>query len=730
MALSLAPGPVDPALAEGPSAPAPSTSTATEPALDLQRFALGVARRWWLLALLGAIGVAIAFVRTHRQAPLYRATTSVIIESNTPRVLSGVEDVMPGGTVAGFLQTEHEVLRSRQIRLAAAQQLQADGVLAPSAEPADALLLGKYTVEPEKSAALVRVVAVDEDGARAAAIANAVADAYEAQNLQRKRGGTRQAETWLTAQHADLRKQLEDSEDALLHFLQDNDVLNASIESQLTEVLQRITAFNSRLADEEATRIKDSLDVEVLLTVQKDPTLIDTLPEIQSASVVTSLKSRLVEMRALRTELSARYQDEHPKLKVLNEQIATVEADLKREVGNVLTALERRRDSVETSIAGLRKALDHERTREARLNRLTLEYARLKRDVDTNVRLYELVTSRMKEAEVSVALPFNNVRVLDRAQAPRAPFSPNVPVALVAGLLLGVLLGLAIAVGIEALDNTVKSQEELEALLQIPFLGLLPVIEGPVPATDPRLAREHLRKRDMFIFREPKSAAAECARFIRTNLLFMSPDRPLRTLAVTSAAPQEGKTTTAVSIAIAMAQAGSRTLIVDTDLRRPRLHKTFAIDQEGGLSSMILGEHTAEQVIVKSEVANLDVLVCGPLPPNPAELLHTARFKEIVADLARRYDHVIFDTAPVGPVTDPVVLGAQVDGVVLVAKCDQTTRAMARAALRTLQDANVRLLGAILNDVDVTSKRYAGVYYSYYRRYTYGAEEPATKAAE
>jgi capsular exopolysaccharide synthesis family protein len=268
-----------------------------------------------------------------------------------------------------------------------------------------------------------------------------------------------------------------------------------------------------------------------------------------------------------------------------------------------------------------------------------------------------------------------------------------------------------------------------------PFLGLLPLIgavgERRDRVIDRTAALLATRERDLFILKNPRSAVAECARFIRTNLLFMSPDRPLRTLVVTSPSPQEGKSTTAVTTAIAMAQTGSRTLIVDTDLRRPRLQRVFNVDGEKGVASILLGEVSLEEAVIKTEVENLDVLPCGTLPPNPAEILLSERFRELVVDLARRYERVIFDTPPIGPVTDPAILGTLVDGVVLVAKCEQTTKQSVKQAVRALRSANVRIFGVILNDVDVNAKRYSGAYYAYYRRYGgyYGENEPK-KAAE
>lgn len=750
------PLPVEPVRTEvfdpGPGWDAPPP--AQEATLDWGRYLDAIRRRrWWVVGIV-VVALAGAAVVTVRQPKLFTSAVSIVIETSTPRVLTGVENVVDVGASGwvpeSFYETEYEIMQSRAVARAAGEKIgiahdeKRNGLAGvtdaaerarreASLDAAD-LVLGRYSVDPDKKSSVVRIGVVDADPAFTAALANAVAEAYVEQNLDKRISGTRDAGSWLAVQHADLKKKLEASEDALYKFMEDNNVLNASLESQLEEVKQRTTAFNAALAETQASRIRGELNGRALVEVRNNAELVDTLKEIQDAAVINELKSRLVELRASRVELTARYQDDHPKMKALNEQIAALERDLKREIDAVLAAMDRTQASTSNTEQGLKRALADEREREAKLNKLSLEYSRLKREVDTNAKLYDMVTNRMKEADITSALPFNNVRILDRALVPTSPFKPNLRNNLVMGLILGLLLGVGLAILLDLIDNTLKSQEDIENVLGANFLGLLPLIEGDkgggAAAKDRAASLALTRERDLHVVHNPKSAMAECARFIRTNLLFMSPDKPLKTIVVTSPGPAEGKTTTAVSVAVTMAQAGNRTLLVDTDMRRPRLHRVFDLDVERGLSSVIVNEATLEQAIQKTQIPSLDVLPCGPLPPNPAELLHAERFHEVLGELAARYDRVIFDAPPVGPVTDPVVLGAQVDGVVLVVKCEKTTKDMAKQAVRALGDAKARLLGVVLNDVDVNEKRYSRVYYSYYRRYAaYYGEKGDTKEA-
>jgi capsular exopolysaccharide synthesis family protein len=289
------------------------------------------------------------------------------------------------------------------------------------------------------------------------------------------------------------------------------------------------------------------------------------------------------------------------------------------------------------------------------------------------------------------------------------------------GLLVGLLLGLVIAFGGVLLDNTVHNQEDIEQNLQLAFLGVLPKIrqstEGDGDSVD----------RDRYILENPKSAVAECARSIRTNLIFMGTERPLRRLLFTSARPAEGKTTSAIAMGITMAQAGSRVLLIDTDLRKPRLHKTFGVSAEVGLTSTLVEIEKLDEAIKSTQVVGLDVLPCGPLPPNPAELLHSERFVALLDTLSKRYDRLLLDSPPVGAVTDAAILSQTCDGTLLVVQSSKSPKETVRRAARQIQGVGANLVGVILNDFDIEAGSYGYHHYHYYR-YSYGVDEKEVEA--
>jgi succinoglycan biosynthesis transport protein ExoP len=311
----------------------------------------------------------------------------------------------------------------------------------------------------------------------------------------------------------------------------------------------------------------------------------------------------------------------------------------------------------------------------------------------------------------------SNVRVLDAALPNPAPVRPNTRSAIILFFLLGLMGGVVLVVGLELLDASVASRADVEERLGLSFIGAMP----PLKAEDGAAT-------DLFIHRHPRSPAAEMCRAIRTNLLFMSPDKPFRTVVVSSAGPSEGKSTVVINLGMVMAQTGTRVLLMDTDMRRPRLHKAFGVPDDMGVSSLVVGEGSLERAIKSTDVPNLFVLPCGPLPPNPAELLHTRAFSELLGKLHERFDCILLDSPPLGPVSDALVLSKQADGILLVLKAGRTQREQAKRAIRSLRDVKARVIGALLNHVDMRGGK--GSDYSTYNYYrSYGGERDEQRTA-
>jgi capsular exopolysaccharide synthesis family protein len=271
--------------------------------------------------------------------------------------------------------------------------------------------------------------------------------------------------------------------------------------------------------------------------------------------------------------------------------------------------------------------------------------------------------------------------------------------------------------------------------LGLTILGVMPKIDDNSPASTgtvygrrrKRTNNEAIANRDLIVHTHPKSSVAECCRTIRTNLTFMSAETPRRAIVITSASPREGKTTVTMSLAISLAQSGKRVLIVDTDLRKPRIHRALGKPSGRGVTSILVGEHTIEECLQDTDIPGLSMLASGPIPPNPSELLHTSQFQQLVNDLTRRFDQVIFDSPPLTAVTDAAIIAPQVDGAILVIHGQKTTRDALRSALRQLRDVNSHVTGGVLNDVDLSARQYGYGAYYYYHSEGYYEEQPSDR---
>ena len=713
-------------------------------------------KRLWLIAAVAVVAVGLGATYALLAAPVYRASGTLHIDTATPRVLGDVKEVVELGagdywSSKEFLETQYKILTSRDVLgrvveklgldrdleflgLAEIRDVEERNELLAKTDPVE-VLEERVRVEPVKNSQLVGVAVEDTDPARAAELANAIMDAYVARNLDRRLEGTRSASDWLSEQTQDLKGKLEASELALYDFKKDQDILSTSLEDRQNIISQRLVSLNDSLTRALGRKVELEAALAEAEQARKlrpdDPFWPASLAKVAGLKLMDDLR---LELSKVENEVAAareQYLEKHPKRAAAEERLASVKQRIADEMATVVRSIESEYREALGTEKRLTALIEGVKREAFELNKKEIDYKKLKREEENNQRLYEMVLSRLKEADLTALLKANNVRKLEAAQVPQLPVKPRKAIVLLLSLLLGLGAGVGLAYLLEVLDSTLKHEEDVERVLGVPFLGMLPTA-GEEGAKKAKPDRSDDPTRDLFILHHPKSAVAECARAIRTNLLFMSPDRELKRFLVTSSGPQEGKTTTAIHTAIVMAQAGSRVLIVDTDMRKPRVHRAFGVGNDVGISSLIVGEARFEDAIKGTQVPGLDVLPCGPIPPNPAELLHTERFREVLAQLSERYDRVVFDTPPLMPVADAAVLATQVDGVLLVTRFKKTGREMALRALRSLKDVNATVLGAVMNDVDLESREYDYYYSRRYGDYSsyYGEDEgKGSKAA-
>jgi capsular exopolysaccharide synthesis family protein len=705
--------------------------------IDLRAYWRILVRHRWVIGGLFAAVVVLTLLFTLRQTRIYAATTTIIIEPNSPRVFDK-EDVVDTGVTNFFaakeyFETQYKVIQSRAVAQRVVEKLQLakdlrflgldrlkdpgkiEGALArldPIIE-----LQERLKVLPVKDSRIARIQVEDRDPKWAATLSNAVAEAYITETLSVKVDTTRGASDYLEQQLGDLERKLDESGKALFDFKKSHDIVATTWEDRQGMVTQQLVAINDALSKARVQRATLEARSEQIAALgdalEKGDPAGEAFAIVANSRTVQELKVRLAEASVECAGMRDLYMKDYPKLQACEARLASARNGLRQEVRTILNAARAEYAEVVQTERKLVGLLSGTKADAFNVNQYERQYLEVRRAHDNNQRLYDAVLKRLKDAGVTGMMQISNVRILDRAEPPDRPASPRPLRNLALAMLLGLFGGVALAFLLETLDTTVTTREQVEERLGLAFLGIIPSI------TEQKGDKE----RDLFVHANPRSAAAECLRSIRTNLLFMSPEKPLRTIVVTSASPSEGKTTTATALAEVMADGGNRVLIVDADMRRPQLHKVFELSNEAGLSSLIVGEGQLDQLIRPSRIPNLSVLTCGPIPPNPAELLHTEGFEKLLTAMAQRFDRVIIDSPPAGVVADAVVISTQVDGTLLVLKAGQTSRDAAVRATRSILDVKGRIFGAVLNDLDLTDQRY-GQYYQYYRYGYYGADKP------
>jgi capsular exopolysaccharide synthesis family protein len=399
----------------------------------------------------------------------------------------------------------------------------------------------------------------------------------------------------------------------------------------------------------------------------------------------------------------------------LHEIEAQIQGEMKRVGGRLrgdyLAALQRENM--------LRAALEEQKQQENKLNESAIEYSLLKRDFETNRTLYEGLLQKLKEAGVTAGLRSNNIRPVDIARTPGSPAEPNVPRNLGFAFALGLTSGIGLAFLLEGVDNTVRTPEQAQSISGLPSLGMIPLGSRTAGEANPTGLSVAASKEavELITLSRPQSQMSESYRALRTSLLLTSLGAPPKTILITSALPQEGKTTTSINTATVLAQKGTRVLLIDADLRRPSIHKMLGIGPRAGLSNVLTGGTTLQDATVRSTLLpNLFILPAGTPPPNPAELLASSQMMDLLAELREQYDHIVVDTPPTLSVTDAVVLSTRADAVVLVIRSGQTTKPALRRSRDILAQVNARVAGVLLNAVDLDSPDYY-YYYEYQGKY-------------
>ncbi len=572
-----------------------------------------------------------------------------------------------------------------------------------TAPPADPKLLDQYLewldVKDVRGTDLVQITFTTPSPTLSAFLAAAHTQAYLAANEEAQLATRVTAKDFLGRQLRESEDNLERAQRALEAFAAEHP--NVAVNQEQKVVAQKIGELSTLLTTAEGERIGLETRYEFLARPNTDP-----LPYFLDDEGIQKLQAALLDVRAERAALAARLGPNHEQMVQLGRQEAELAQQLTGLVQKHVAGVRQQYDAAKLREEALHRKLDELERSAIALTELGARYDLLKSDVDTAHALHESLLQQEVQTAVNSELAASNVRVVERAEVPLKPSKPNVPLNLALGLLAGVAAAIGTAFGCEHFDRSVKSSDEVEGLLQLPTLAAIPnfhlVRDGrghPTTATGRAPADD--ADPDLVVHRAPRSVIAEAFRSLRSAVLFSTPEAPPKVILVTSAGAGEGKTVVCLNLATALAEGGARVLLLDADLRRPGCHRALGVPAEPGLSSVLTGQADVARATHALDAPRIAVIPAGPPPPNPAELVSSARMRALLDDLRAAYDFIVIDSPPVLPVTDAVVLAREADGVALVVKGQDTPREFVRRARDHLVLANAHLLGAVVNNVDL-----------------------------
>ena len=705
-------------------------------------------RRWVVLPCLLAVFSTVA-IGTLKQKPIYEGKVLIEINPEQPNVLNFQEILqLDTRNADSYRETQYKVLQSRTLAERVVRDLQLyrnpefyrtrrlfglierDPETVPSAAQGDPpdpsseayrnsveKFLDLVSVSPVRRSDLVEVAMYSQDPQLAARIANQLASDYIDQNLQVKWDETLKASEWLAGQLTGLKAKLEKSEDALQAYARANSIL--FVEERKNLVSARLEQIQQEYTKAQAERFQK----EALYSLVEQGKIQD-LPGFLDNQLIQGLAIRLAELERDYSQLTATVKPDYPKAVALKKQIDTLQAALDQQKQSLTQNIVDQYRAAVGREGYLADALERQKKEVNDIAEKTIQYNILKREVDTSKQLYDGLLQRLKEAQVSAGLKASNIRVVDPAEIPKGPVKPRVMLNLALAVILGLGLGIGLAFFQEYLDVTIKNPDEVERLVRLPSLGVIPVFssDGAGKAAGETslsvVPQHHHMPAAPAIQTDP--AAVEAFRSLRTSILLSANPVP-RMLLVTSALPGEGKTTTTVNLGATLASLGSRVLIVDCDMRRPACHRSAGVENSPGFVQCLTGRvELPEAILPVPGVANLSVIPCGPIPPNPAEVLSSPLAGELLRRLRGEFEYVIVDSPPLLSVADARILSTLSDAVVLVVRAYETPYDVVRRARALLYAAGARVLGVALNDVDFRREGYGYGYSGKYYRYGYG----------
>jgi len=665
----------------------------------------------WITITAVVIGATLGLIQNFKAVPVYQATTPVELDADTPRIVNFQDVAATDTRSSDYLNTKVQVLRSRSLAEKVVKTLALNGnpdFLPGAGTGADfaGALQGCVSAQLRRGTRIIDITAEHTNPKMAALIANGVAQEFVKLNSENRLSASMDAIRWLSDQSEQYKAQLAKSEAAVQEYREKT--RDVSLEDSYNIVLDKLKSMNTAFGNAKMARMSTETEwkqVQALLDSGRDAALI---PAIASDGEVEALHQSLTQKQIAVSALRERYKDQYPAMIVALSEQKEIENKLKQACVAAVEKIKARYAVAKAQEESLVEPLAEQEKQALELSRKLVEYNRLKRNAESDRQLYDSLLVRMKEAGVTGKLEFNNMHIIDPARVPGGPCRPDKKRNLVYAIVMGLLAGLVLSYGAHFYDDKIKTCKDIESYLGMPLLCEVPRIESKSDSD-----------RATIVSTDPLSLASEAFSSLRATIGATPNAKDIKILMVTSTAPGEGKSLVASNMAIAFAHDNLRTLLIDADLRHPTLFKDFQIKTQTvrGLSQYLLDGCKREDVILKSGIPNLDIIIAGKIAKNPAELLGSARMRELIEQERQQYDRIIIDTPPVAVVSDAIVLLPRVQGIIFVTHFRKLRRDAVARAVKKLREMGAPLIGNVLNNIDL--KKHGYYYYPYHGSYRY-----------
>jgi len=709
--------------------------------LGLSDFIEIMRKRKWIIISTLVLSVATVLIASLMMTPEYKAEITLEISPDNPKITTFEDVVELDAPQAEYYETQYKLIKSKTLAEQVSRALELSkrpefapeekGGLSPIAffknmfwqekpDPKKAAaekktrdrkitdeFLERVSIEPDRKSRLVKVSFLSSDPEFSATAINTLGDKYIEWLLERKLDATKSARKFLEKQLSQVKANLERAEEDLNSFSKSADII--SLDTNLNLTYKQLAELNQALAQAENERLaKEAYYEEIKGGNYK------YMPQVVNDESIQKLNEEYVKTKAEYDNMSVVYGPNYPDLKQVGAKLASIKGDMQERVNGIAESINKDYEAALRKENIMKKRTEEQRQRASVLNDKAIQYKILEREVETNKSIYQNLLQRVKETEVTSGIKATNIQIVDYAAAPLLPYSPNIPLNFLIAIFVGLTAGVFLAFVTEHFDKTIKDEDELKKMFSIPFLGGVPLVSGQETGSGQIETIAHTN---------PMSVISESFRVIRTSVLFASPDHRPKSMLVTSSQPLEGKTTCTSNLAISFSQSGLKVVLVDADMRRPRLSRIYRNGGNSnglGLSTYLIGKYALEETVKGTDIENLSVIMSGPIPPNPAELLGSERMRELINALERQYDIVLFDAPPLLGFADSQLLARAVDGVLIVTSTGITQRKTLQLSIEELRKVHGKIIGAVINRLESRSSRYR------YHNYYYGERDGKT----